>query len=84
LQQNVPFVALAKSLARTVIEPKKLGFIACEFDARLALGEIEVQSKVPGATTRLNQLQRDANAKGFVLVARKPPSILGHKFTQDK
>jgi tetratricopeptide (TPR) repeat protein/TolB-like protein/tRNA A-37 threonylcarbamoyl transferase component Bud32 len=63
--------AAAKTLARSVIEAKKFGFVDYQFDARLALGEIEMQSGTPGASAHLKQLQRDASAKGFVLIARK-------------
>jgi len=66
--------AAAKTLARSIIEAKKFGFVAYQFDGRLALGEIELQSGTPGASTHLKQLQRDAAAKGFVLVARKAAS----------
>jgi hypothetical protein len=75
--------AAAKTLAGIVIEAKKFGFVGYQFDARLALGEIEMQSRIPGASTHLNQLQRDASVRGFVLVARKAASatkaeIRGH------
>jgi eukaryotic-like serine/threonine-protein kinase len=67
--------AAAKTLAKTVFEAKKLGFVAYEFDARLALGEIEMQLKNPNAGAHLKQLQTDATAKGFALVAGKAASI---------
>jgi class 3 adenylate cyclase/tetratricopeptide (TPR) repeat protein len=66
--------AAAKILAKSVVEAKRFGFVAYEFDARLVLGEIEMQSRNPSASAHLKQLQTDATAKGFTLVARKAAS----------
>jgi tetratricopeptide (TPR) repeat protein/TolB-like protein/tRNA A-37 threonylcarbamoyl transferase component Bud32 len=68
-------VAAAETLARSVLEAEKLGFVVYQFDARLALGEIEMELGTPGASARLKQLQRDASAKGFLLVARKAAAL---------
>ena len=82
-QNPLNATAAAKTLAGTVIEAKKFGFVGYQFHARLALGEIEMQLRTPGANAHLNQLQREAGAKGFVLVASKAASatkaeIRGH------
>jgi hypothetical protein len=46
--------------------------VSYEFEIRLALGEIEMKSgKRSSGTDRLKSLERDATAKGFLLVARK-------------
>jgi class 3 adenylate cyclase/tetratricopeptide (TPR) repeat protein len=63
--------AATKTLVRSVTEAKNYGFVDYQFDARLGLGEIEMQSGTPDASAHLSQLQRDANARGFVLIASK-------------
>ena len=72
---SVNAASAAKTLAKTVIEAEKLNFVACEFEARLALGEIETQLKNPNAGAHLKQLQIDATAKGFALIAAKAASV---------
>ena len=61
-----------KSLKATLAEAIKYGYVNYQFEARLALGEIEMKS---GSTTagraRLNALETDATAKEFLLIARK-------------
>jgi tetratricopeptide (TPR) repeat protein len=66
--------AAIKVLGATLGEATKHGFVGYQLEARLALGEIEMQSGRPGASAHLGQLQRDASAKGFELVARKAAS----------
>lgn len=51
---------------------RKLGFWGIEFDAQLALGEIEKKSgHADAGRCRLAALERDAKAVGFGLMARK-------------
>jgi DNA-binding winged helix-turn-helix (wHTH) protein/tetratricopeptide (TPR) repeat protein len=53
-------------------EAQSLGFVAFEFDARLALAELEKNSQHNTlARTELTSLENTARAKGFDLVARK-------------
>ncbi len=61
----------AKTLEAMIGEATKSGLINLEFEARLALGEIELQSgnKAKGQA-RLESLEKDARAKGFGLIAR--------------
>jgi eukaryotic-like serine/threonine-protein kinase len=70
-------VSLAKRNLKTAIaEATKTSFLSYEFEARLALAEIDLKS--PHATetrAQLEQLQREANEKGFDLVARKAASL---------
>lgn len=68
--------AATKTLATSVLEARKLGFVGYYFNARLALGQAEMQLGTPDASADLKQLQRDASAKGFVLVARKAGSAI--------
>ena len=55
-----------------VADASKAGFVGLQFDARLALGEAEVKAAnfVEGRA-ELKRLERDARAKGFLLIARK-------------
>jgi tetratricopeptide (TPR) repeat protein len=60
------------NLNSALTEAKKFGYIVFQFEARLALGQIEMESG--GATdgrTRLEALRKDATAQGFLLIARK-------------
>jgi tetratricopeptide (TPR) repeat protein len=57
-------------LQAAVTKAKKAGFLAEVYNARLALGEIEMKSHPSGATrSRLKQLAREAHRKGFELIA---------------
>jgi hypothetical protein len=43
-----------------------------QFEARLALGEMEMKScDTAGGQTRLEALEKDATSRGFLLMARK-------------
>jgi hypothetical protein len=59
-------------LEATLSKANQLGFVPQQFEARLALGELEMQSgkRVQGRA-RLTALEKDASAKGFLLIARK-------------
>lgn len=61
-----------KSLANTLAEAARLGCGRCEFKARLANGQIEMTQGKKGAAERhLAALEKDAQAKGFLLIARQ-------------
>jgi len=61
-----------QSLLAILGEANRTGFLEYQLKARLALGEIETGSgKVAAGHARLNALQKDAAAKGFVIIARK-------------
>ena len=48
-----------------------------EFAARLGLGEVEIASgRAAAGRARLETLQKDATAKGFLLVARQSAGAL--------
>jgi len=58
-----------KSVLAGASKHKYLGY---QLEARLALGEVETGSgKIAAGHTRLNALEKDAAAKGFLLIARK-------------
>ncbi|MFZ0641864.1 MAG: protein kinase [Candidatus Acidiferrales bacterium] len=60
------------NLQGTITEAHKLGFIPFEFEARLAQGEIEMKAgKSAAGKAHLAFLEKDATAKGFLLIARK-------------
>lgn len=59
-------------LKATLAEAMKCGFVNYQLDARLALGEIEMKSgKTSAGHGRLAILEKDATARGFLLIARK-------------
>ena len=61
-----------KSLANVLIEARKLGRVDLQFESRLALGEIEMKSGKPAeGRARLETLQKEAEGKGYRLLARK-------------
>ena len=67
--------ALARSLSRLrqiSSECKKIGYVGLELEARLAMGEIEMRTNVTTmAQNDLIQLEHDASARGFGLIARQ-------------
>jgi serine/threonine protein kinase/tetratricopeptide (TPR) repeat protein/TolB-like protein len=64
--------AATKSLEATLIEASQCGFVPYQYEARLALGELEMKSgKTTAGRARLAALEKDATAKGFLLIARK-------------
>jgi tetratricopeptide (TPR) repeat protein/TolB-like protein/predicted Ser/Thr protein kinase len=67
--------AAIKALGATLGEATKHGFVGYELEARLALGEIEINSgRIAGGRNDLQALERDAKAKGFLLIASKAAS----------
>ncbi len=64
--------AAEKSLESILTEAVRLGDVPTQLEARLALGEIEMKSgKVDSGRAGLATLEKDATAKGFLLIARK-------------
>jgi hypothetical protein len=65
--------AEAKSkLETTLSEEKKMGFLAYQFETRLALAEIEIRSgRAEAVRAELASLARQAQARGLGLIARK-------------
>jgi eukaryotic-like serine/threonine-protein kinase len=59
-------------LRDSLAEAKKMGAVRQEFEARLALDEVEMQmGKISTARADLARLEADATAKGFLLIAHK-------------
>jgi eukaryotic-like serine/threonine-protein kinase len=62
----------SRSLANVLAEATRLSCGRCQFDARLALAEIEMkEGKKAVAHEHLASLEKDASAKGFLLVAHE-------------
>ncbi|HTE89463.1 MAG TPA: protein kinase [Terriglobales bacterium] len=64
--------AAVASLNALIARATKLGCVSCTFEARLALGEIELESgrPTPGRTP-LRTLEREAKSRGFILTAQR-------------
>lgn len=61
-----------RDLERTLSDATRFGFVPLQLDARLALGQIEMKTgRAASGRARLDALERDAKAKGFLLVARR-------------
>jgi eukaryotic-like serine/threonine-protein kinase len=61
-----------QDLQGVLAEATKFGYVPYELEARLAMGEIEMQSgKASTGRPHLEALEKDARAKGFLLIARK-------------
>jgi serine/threonine protein kinase/tetratricopeptide (TPR) repeat protein len=61
-----------KDLEGVLVEATRLGLSQYQFEARLALGEMEMKSKETAAgRAHLAALEKDATATGFLLIARK-------------
>ena len=71
-------VATARiSLSRTIAEAKKGGLFGCELDAQLALAQAEfVAGRESVARAQLASIEKNARAKGFVLLAHKAHTLL--------
>jgi hypothetical protein len=67
----------ARLLENNLRQAQEAGFAGLQLDARLALAEAEIRAGnvIPGRT-RLEALERDATAKGFVLIARKAAAAI--------
>lgn len=54
-----------------------LGNVELQFEARLALGQLEMKSgKTTDGPARLAELSKEATAKGYILIARKADAVL--------
>ena len=59
-------------LKTSLAETQRYGFVRSMLEARLALGDIEMKSgQTVAGRARLDALEKDATAKGFVLIAHK-------------
>jgi serine/threonine protein kinase/tetratricopeptide (TPR) repeat protein len=64
------------SLNHILSDAANMRCLVCQFDAHLALGEIEIRTgKSISGRPRLASLEKDATAKGFLLIARKAHAL---------
>jgi len=71
-------VSAASNLEAVRAEAADRGYIGYELRARLLLGELELRSgKTRAGQARLQQLQSEAQQKGFLLIARKAARARG-------
>jgi DNA-binding winged helix-turn-helix (wHTH) protein/tetratricopeptide (TPR) repeat protein/TolB-like protein len=64
-----------KELGAAVADARKMGDFILMFNAQLALAELRLRKGEVGATSSVNELEQQARAKGFLLVARKANSL---------
>ena len=75
---NLTFSEARKSLEAVIAETTRRGFVVYEFEARLALGEIEMKSgQATSGRARLAALEKQAAAMGFGLATRKAAASRG-------
>jgi tetratricopeptide (TPR) repeat protein len=68
------------SLQATLAEARKYGFLVRQFDARLSLGQMEMKSgRTAAGRSHLGLLEKDAKARGFLLIAHKAAEAGGYK-----
>lgn len=59
------------SLRQALLKATRSSYVGSQLECRLALEELEVKAGKSGAGTRLQQLQAEAEEKGFNLIAKK-------------
>jgi hypothetical protein len=68
--------SLARSeLLRSLTEARDVGLLPLEYDAQLAMGEIELRENSAAGKANLELLQKRAHEHGLELVARKAAAI---------
>jgi eukaryotic-like serine/threonine-protein kinase len=60
-----------EELAAVIAEANKFGYVSYSLEIRLAQAQMGLRSRQPSARTQLAALEKDARAKGFLLIARK-------------
>jgi DNA-binding winged helix-turn-helix (wHTH) protein/tetratricopeptide (TPR) repeat protein len=64
-------LAAERDLESALAAADRAGFLGYELELRLALGEIEMKAGRPAGIARLTALERDAQARGYLWIARK-------------
>ncbi len=64
-----------RELESALLSAHKFGYRLYELQLRLAIGEIDVQSKSPAAQTQLAAVEKDARALGALLVANQAQAL---------
>ncbi len=65
------FAEARKILTSTLAGAARYGYAGYELEARLALGEVEMKSGRAAGRARLEELEKEAKARGYGLIARK-------------
>jgi eukaryotic-like serine/threonine-protein kinase len=65
-----------QDLESIVAKARKFGYLFYEYEARLALQELEWKAGSPSARAHLTALEKDARAKGMLLVANETHALL--------
>jgi DNA-binding winged helix-turn-helix (wHTH) protein/tetratricopeptide (TPR) repeat protein len=66
-----------RDLKEAAAEAHKAGFLEGDFQARLAIGEIEMHSnQVAAGRNELSMLQQEAKVKNFILIAQKTGAVI--------
>ena len=68
--------AAVQLLQKLTQDCRKYRFIDSEFEARLALGEIQMRSEPKAALDTLQSLAHDADARGFALMSTKAAAAI--------
>jgi tetratricopeptide (TPR) repeat protein/tRNA A-37 threonylcarbamoyl transferase component Bud32 len=69
-----------RTLEAAIAHAKTKGLLVAEFEARLALGRVEVESgRKPEGRSLLQALEQDAAGKGFRRIARKAAAVSGSR-----
>jgi hypothetical protein len=69
---NGAYAEAVKNLEAAIVDATKLGYIGYQFDARLALGELEIKSgNSAAARASLSALEKEARDKGYLSIARQ-------------
>jgi len=63
-------------LLRCMARARTLGFVNLEYEARLALSELDAKASFPAAVDRIAILEKEAHARGFDLIASKAATLL--------
>lgn len=71
-------IATRKELAAVIAKSRELGYMGIELDARLALAEIEMKTgQTAAARAHLTEIETDAKAKGYNLIAQRVATARG-------
>jgi len=73
--------AAVRSLQAVIADMTRLGLVSVQFEARLALGEIQIKSPKTAAAGQdtLSALQKDAAAKGFLFIVHRAHAAAASK-----
>jgi hypothetical protein len=64
-----------KLLLATLSDATAAGFVGYELEARLALAQVAIESDAAAHRGRLTDLEKEASAKGFLVIARKAAAL---------